>query len=225
MKDSNEERLIQKVRKLFALSANAGATGAEAETALRMANALLDKHKIDKAKLHETEVVFASFADYPIKTKWVRSVVSIVSSFYNCKVVFDYKWDMPKAVIIGTMTNRSTAMIVIDQLVIQIKHEIRGKKAVFVNGVVIGLNDKCYEILAARRRKEGHVEAVPGTGLTVIDIDKQQLMSAKDFMDANYSDLRYTKARSVKYSQDGRNYGKGLGVSPQGRVGAQKCLS
>ena len=64
--NQEEERMIQKIRKLFALASNKGASGNESENALRMANALLMKHSIDKHKLHDKDEVFASFLEYDI---------------------------------------------------------------------------------------------------------------------------------------------------------------
>lgn len=223
--NKEEERLLAKIRKLFALGADKSATGSEAETAMRMANALLDKHKIDKFKLHEQEVVFASFCDYP-NVGWIRKVCNIIGPFYNCKVLIDNNWDVPKTLVIGTSANRMTAVIVIDQLIRQIKHESKGKGARFINGAVFGLADKCKEIQMQRAAEHKDKEAVPGTGLTVIDIDKQALMNADDFMHTNFPNLVKTRGRKVSYSQEGRDYGKGLGVDPQGSIGGgQKRLS
>lgn len=220
--NKEEERLLGKIRKLFALSSNASATGSEAETALRMANALLDKHKIDKCKLNQTEEVFASFCTYP-NVRWIRQLCNIIGPFYNCQVLLDQSWEVPKTLIMGTSTNRLTAVIVIDQLIAQIKHEIKGKKVSYVNGIVFGLQDKCAAILAERAKDSP--EAVPGTGLTVIDIDKQQLMCADDFMRSNFPNLVHSKGKKLKYDQAGRDFGRGMGVDAQGKMGGQKCLN
>jgi len=225
MSDSNdkEERLIAKIRKLFALANDKGASSNEAESALRMANALLSKHAIDKVRLAETDQVFASFLDYQL-TSWSKSVISTISRFYNCRCVFDYNWDEPKTLVIGTSSNRITAILVIDHLLDQIKKETRGEKIAFKNGAALGLYDKCQEIIEQRDRETGSDEVIPGTGLTVIDIEKQQKMAADDFINANFSNLRSGKGMR-KASAEGRAYGNGL--NPNARVGgqAQKRLS
>ena len=220
----NEERMIQKIRKLFALSANASATGSESETALRMANALLAKHAIDKHRLHETDAVFASFCNYPIKQQWVKSVCGHIGRFYNCRVIFDYTWDEPKTLVIGTSANRITAIIVIDQLLDQIKKDGRGQKIDFKNGAAYGLYEKCQEIIKGRNHDEGDIEVIPGTGLTIIDIETQQKRDADSFIDENFSNLKAGK-RSNAGNAAGRAYGNGL--NPNARMGgaSQKCLS
>ena len=53
----SNERLIDKIRKLFALANCEGATENEAATALRMANKLLDKHSISTIDLADEREV------------------------------------------------------------------------------------------------------------------------------------------------------------------------
>ena len=218
MKD--EERMIEKIRKLFALSANAGATGAEAETALRMANALLAKHAIDKHRLHETDQVFVSFMDYPISQEWVMKVCGHIARFYNCRGIFDYNWKPAKTLVIGTSANRITAIIVIDQLLDQIKKQ-KGNIA-FKNGAAFGLYEKCKEILDSREDK--HEEVIPGTGLTIVDIEDVQKSDVKSFIQSNFSGLVASKGIG-KMSAEGRDYGRGLNPNARVTGSAQKCLT
>lgn len=221
--NNDEERLIQKIRKLFALSANEGATGAESETALRMANALLAKHAIDKHRLHEEDAVFASFCDYPIKQEWVKQVVSHIARFYNCRPIFDYNWTPAKTLIIGTSSKRITAIIVIDQLLDQIKRE-KGNMA-FKNGAAFGLYETCKEIIADRNHETGSDEVIPGTGLTIIDIETTEKNNADAFIQSNFKNLTSGRRRSKAMSAEGRSFGQGL--NPNARMGGagQKCLS
>ena len=226
MENKDEERLIKKIRKLFALSANSGATGAESETALRMANALLSKHAIDKHRLHETDVVFASFMDYPIKSDWIKKTIGHIGRFYNCRIVFDYNWPEPKTLIIGTSANRITAIIVIDQLIDQIRKAMKGNGGVaFANGAAFGLYEKCQEIIKERNKDTGHDEVIPGTGLTVIDIETQQKNDANAFIAANLPNLSRSRRKNTRMTGEGRTFGQGL--NPNARVGGagQKCLN
>jgi len=222
--DNNEKRIIQKIRKLFALSANTGATGAEAETALRMANALLAKHAIDKHRLHEEDSVFASFCDYPISQDWVKQVVRHISRFYNCRPIFDYNWKPAKTLVIGTNAKRLTAIIVIDQLLEQIKRDGKGKGVAFRNGAAYGLYEACQKITSERNSETGNDEVIPGTGLTVIKIEEIEKSNCDDFIQSNFRGLTKSRNKS-KSSAEGRSYGNGL--NPNARMGgeAQKCLN
>ena len=217
-----EERMIEKIRKLFALAANKGSQGNESENALRMANALLAKHAIDKFKLHDNEEVFASFMDYNIKQVWVKKVCSHIGRLYNCRVIFDYNWDDPKTLIIGTSSNRITAIIVIDQLLDQIKKETKGKRIDFKNGAAFGLWEVCKRIID--NRQTDLEEAVPGTGLMIIDVDKQMKMNVDDFIRSNFKHLACSN-RGGRMSAEGRAYGNGLNPGARMNGSGQKCLN
>ncbi|MCK4817022.1 DUF2786 domain-containing protein [bacterium] len=219
MSDSEKEkqdRMISKIRKLFALAANDGAATQEAENALRMANALLAKHAIEKHELHETEAVFASFMDYPINHKWVKNVCSHIGRLYSCRIIFDYNWPKPKTLVIGTGSNRMTAIIVIDQLISQIKKESKGKDTAFRNGAAFGLYEVCQKIMDGRQQEQE--EAVPGTGIMILDIDKKNEIAVDGFIDENFSGLK-SDNRKTKISAEGRAYGGGL--NPGARVSGQ----
>jgi len=211
-----ENRIIDKIRKLFALANDKGATGAESENALRMANAMLSKHSLEMSQLtgHD-ETVFCTFAEYNLKTPGSMTIIGAISRFYNCRIIFDYNWPEPKSLIIGTGANRMTATIVIDQLIDQIKKECKGENAAFKQGAADGLAEVCRRITTERNKDT--TEILPGTGLMVIDQKKQQLAAASAFVDANFANLKNTKRK--KGSAEGRAYGQGL--NPGARVGGE----
>lgn len=211
-----ENRIIDKIRKLFALAANDGATGAESENAMRMANALLSKHSLEMSQLtgHD-EVVFCTFADYNLKTPGNMKAIGAICRLYNCRVIFDYNWPKPKTLIIGSGANRMTATIVIDQILDQIKKECKGENAAFKEGAAIGLNDVCRKII--EERKADKTEILPGTGLMVLDQMEQQAKAADLFVDDNFENLKSTRRKRA--SAEGRAYGQGL--NPGARVGGE----
>ena len=212
-----ENRIIEKIRKLFALAANDGATGAESENAMRMANAMLSKHSIEMSQLAGTnETVFCTFAEYDIKPQWRRTVIGTVCKLYNCRIVFDYNWPEPKTLIIGTGANRMTATIVIDQLLDQIQKECVGKGSQFRNGAAYGLYDVVNKILDERKLDKN--EILPGTGLVPLDQMEQQMNAANLFVEENFKGLVSSK-NNGKASQEGREYGQGL--NPGARVSGE----
>lgn len=210
-----ENKIIDKIRKLFALANCDGAVGAESENALRMANALLSKHSLEMHQLSENDSVFCTFASYNLKTPGVKTVISSVCRLYNCRIIFDYNWPEPKSLIIGTGANRLTATIVIDQLIDQIKNECKGMNAAFKQGAADGLSEVCSRIID--ERKQDTQEILPGTGLMVIDQMKQQAMAVDAFIDENFANLGTTKRK--RGSAEGRAYGRGL--NPGARVGGE----
>ena len=225
MENKDEERLIKKIRALFALANDMGTQGNESDNALRMANALLAKHAIERHRLAVKDEVFASFLDYNIKKLWTKIVISTIAKFYNCRAIFDYNWPEPKTLVIGTSSNRITAVLVIDHLLDQIKKETKGQRIDYRNGAAMGLADKCIMIIKERNRDTGHDEVIPGTGLTIIDVETSLAAKSDEFVKINFPKLAYGK-RMRASSSEGRAYGKGLNPNARIRSGAgQKLLA
>lgn len=212
MNEKNQNKIIAKIRKLFALANDKGSMGAESETAMRMANRMLEKHSLEMHQLADNDDVFCTFADYNLKEPGAKTIIGAVCRLYNCRVIFDYNWSPVKTLIIGTGANRVTAVIVIDQLLDQVKSECRGKGAAFKNGAAIGLNDVCCKII--NERKACKVEIIPGTGLMPLDQIQRQALEVNDFVEKNFSDLK--KSKAGKGSAAGYKYGQGL--NPGARV-------
>ncbi len=211
---NKEERIIKKIQKLFALAGDDGATGAESENAMRMANSLLAKHSLEMSQLTGTdETVFPTWCDYNLKTPGIKSMVGSIGRLYNCRVIFDMNWQPAKTLIIGSSANRLTAIIVINQIIDQVKRETKGERAAYKHGVAIGLNDVVNKIL--RERRADKTEILPGTGLMPIDQMTQQANAADDWVNENFSNLK--SSRGVRGSTDGRNHGNRLNPGP--RVG------
>lgn len=221
MSMTKENKIIEKVKKLFALAANEGSQGAEADNALRMANKLLEKHAIEKHQLHEKETTFANFKDYPISNKWVSGLCSTICKLYNCRVIYDYNWKPAKTIIIGTESNRMTAIIVIEQLMAQIKKDTKGENAAFKNGAVIGLQKVVNQII--KDRQEEQAEAIPGTGIMVVDLFRQDKQDANNFVKDNFSNL--TTSKGGRGSAAGAEYGSGLNPGARVTGSAQRRIA
>jgi len=214
-KQKAENRIIEKVRKLFALAADKGAVGAESENAMRMANGLLAKHSLEMSQLASPDTVFCTFADYNVKTPGNMSIIGSIARLYNCRIIFDANWTPTKSLIIGTGSNRMTATIVIDQILDQVRKETKGKNAMFKKGVAIGLAEVCQKIIDERRADK--TEILPGTGLVPLDQMKQQDIANAEFVESNFKGL--TRAKPIRGSEEGAAYGRSL--NPGARVGGE----
>lgn len=209
----NNERMIEKIKKLFALAANSSAEGNEAENALRMANKLLEKHSIDKLNLADKDEVSCTFVTAQ-KKKWVSLVFHSISKLYNCRMFIDHTWDKPKYAIIGTEANRITCVIVIEQLLDQIRKASKGQNVSFRNGAAISLRETAYRIFQERRAETE--EILPGTGLVPLDLMESLKAKNEEWLAKNVN-LVNMRQCSSKASQEGLDYGKGL--NPGARVG------
>jgi len=216
----NNQRIIEKIKKLFALAANEDSEGNEAENALRMANKLLEKHSIDKLNLADSDAVSCTFITEQDK-KWVRIVFTSITKLYNCRMFIDLNWDKPKFVIVGTESNRTTAQIVIEQLLDQIRSDSKGKKDDFRLGAANSLYWMCDEIV--NERKVATEEIAPGTGLIPLDVIKSNDIKNEDWISDNVGMLGTIKQGRSKVSQEGLDYGRCL--NPGARVSKAQAIS
>jgi len=209
----SEQKVIDKIKKLFALANCEGASKNEAETALRMANKLLDKHSVSMIDLADDDAVSLSFLE-GINRNWVKGLFNSISQLYDCKYFYDKNWDTPKHVVVGTNANRLTVSIICEQLIDQIQKETKGKSNNYKLSAVNSLFDTCMRII--KERESSTEEIMPGTGLIPIDLIKRNFINNQDFINEKIGGLSKGKASKFNYDSDGANYGKGL--NPGARV-------
>jgi len=220
MNESKNDRLIKKIKALFSLAANNGATGNEADNALRMAEGLLKKHSIELFDLNDKDEVTMSFLDFNGQ-KWVSIVHNSIAKLYSCRCIMDNSWDKPKIVLVGTLSNLTTAKIVIQHLLGQIMKDTKGKGIAYKNGAAMGLGDTCEQIISERNVYE---EAIPGTGLTVLDINKQNKNDIENWLNEFMPNLGKAKRTKFKTNNEGRVYGSGLNPGARVSGSGQKRL-
>lgn len=209
----SNERMMEKIRKLFALANCEGATDNEAATAMRMANKLLDKHSISMIDLASPEEVGLSFISNG-KQKWICTVFNAITKLYDCRYFTDHNWEVPKHIIVGTQSNRLTASIVIDHLIDQIKKETKGETMAFRLSAAQSLYWICDGIL--KERASSDLPVMPGTSLIPLDLIKKAEIENEDYIKANIGHLSKGRKTKSAYSAAGAAYGKGL--NPGARV-------
>ena len=202
------QKIIERIKKMFALANNAGSTEGEADNAMRMATKLLEKHNLSMVDLHTQEEVGLKF-NTGETTPWIRTVYSSVSRLYGCTYFYDPAQKIN--FIVGTGSDRITAAIVIQYLIEDIKKAGKGKGAAFRNGAAQALSATCFNISSERNLSN----ETTATGIVLADIYKTKTQLAQEFMDKNLN-LSSGRRSSTKSSSEGRNYGKGL--SPNARM-------
>jgi len=209
----NEQKVIDKIKKLFALANCESASKNEAETALRMANKLLDKHSVSMIDLADEDEVSFSFLE-GTNRKWVKGVFNIISKLYDCRYFYDRNYDKAKHVVVGTNANRLTVSIVAYQLIDQIAKETKGKSNNFKLSAVNSLFETCEQIIS--ERESSLEEILPGTGLIPIDLIKKNFIKNQDFIDSKIGRLSIDKGSKFIPDIDGVSYGRKL--NPGARV-------
>jgi hypothetical protein len=84
----NQDSIISKIRKCLALSKSSNEH--EAAVALRQAQALMDKHRIDEGTLLAAEAseAFAKSGAKKTPVSWENSLAGVIGSAFGCKVIF-----------------------------------------------------------------------------------------------------------------------------------------
>lgn len=208
------DRIIDRIKKMFALANNEGATEGEADNAMRMATKLLEKHNLSMVDLHteqEISIKFESGQTAP----WIRTVYSSVSRLYGC--TYFYSNQNKSNYIVGTESDRVTASIVIQYLIEDIKKASKGNGVDFKNGAAMELSKTCLKIMEEREISNETTE----TGIALVEVYKTKVDLAREYMDANLN-LTTGRRTNMRSSEAGRGYGRGL--SPNARMSNKKAI-
>jgi len=213
---TTSERIITKIKKLFALANNKGATVNEAQTAMKMANKLLEKHSITAMDLEVKDDISINF-NAGKSAPWERTVFNHVAMLYGCK----YFFDMNMQYIAGSNVDRITAQGIGECVINSIKNEGKGKGVQFKNGAAYEVGQTAIRMMDERRENN---ETAPGTGIALVDIYKQKIQNSSDFLDGIVN-LTSNKRKSSGMSQEGRDFGKKLGLNRNLSGNSQKRIS
>lgn len=210
-----DDKIINRIKKMFALANNEGAAKGEAENAMRMANKLMEKYELRNIDLHTNDTFTIEMVDAS-RNVWVRHLYHAVAPVYSCQM-FNYGKNF--YTLVGTESNLVTACIVIDGLVKNIKRASKGKDVRFANGAMLEVAKQCREIIANRRVE---TEKVPGTELSLVDIYDEKARLLQEFMDEKFN-LTKGKRSNMSASSEGRAYGKGL--NPHANLSNRRALN
>ena len=209
------EKIINKIKKMFALANNEGAAPGEAENAMRMANKLMEKHMLTSIDLHTSEEMSITFLDAH-RYVWVRHLYNAVCPVYSCSMFLHGK---DRYVLVGTESDMVTTGIVVDGLIKSIKRASKGQGIEFSNGAVLEIARQCRQIIADRADS---VEIAPGSGLVLADIFKTKMDLVTEFMNDKFN-LSSGRRSSMNSSNAGREYGTTL--NPHANLSNRRALN
>lgn len=213
------EKIIDKIKKLFALSAN-NPNIHEAEMAMKAAKKMLDKHSLSMFDLNEKEDVSVTIRG-EINMPWVRTLFLAISELYDCEYIISSRFGKKKRhVLIGTESNRVTAGIVLDYLVEAIRIESYGMGNAYRNGAALGVYHTVDEVI--KSRKADKAEVIPGTGLVLADISALAQADNQAYMDANMNVKKSKNQNKQAFSDKGYAFGKTLNVGV--RLSSKKAI-
>ena len=232
----NQEKIIERVKKMMALANCSGATEGERDNALRMAYNLLAKHNLDMAQVdahtierdEPRESQQAKFVVYP----WARSIASLVGSLFFCNYYFQRSYNGKQAThtFVGKASNSTTASYLADFVVRSVTREgarlygsiISPEGRSFAVGVVHKLKERIAEIKATHDKQEG-----TSTALALVNLDKSE-REANALWLKEQGVILATKVSHTKGVGDrdayaaGRDFGGRVSLSPQVGGGASR---
>ena len=206
-----QNKLIERIKKLLALSAN-NPNPHEAQVALKRAQKLLAENDMSMTSLAEVEDESVGESHGKNVQRWSRTIYSAITELYQCEYIINPN-PPARHIVIGTLANRTTAILIINYVLKAIRIESKGKPTSFRNGAALGVYQSCQKILEDEKKNKEVI--IPGTGLITADICLVRCSANNRFIKGKHGDVGTGKSKRSYFSQDGHNSGSGLSVNPQ----------
>lgn len=117
MADTAKDRLIDKIKKLLAVTSEAGATEAEAVAAALAAQRLMVAHDISERELWaEVPEVIEEISVGSVRMDWKKSLLSVVARSYRCSCYLNGGGKTFQGIFVGRSSDASAAKLVFDSL-------------------------------------------------------------------------------------------------------------
>jgi len=203
-----DDKILNKIKKLFALGSN-NSNEHEAESAMKMARKLLDKHNLSVYDLKEKDDVGMKIEDNP-NMPWVRIIYQSIAQLYDVKYIINKQEKPAQHWLIGTESNRVTASIVIDFVILEVKNRCVGLGASYRNAAAHGVSAQVQSIIVERMKSQE--EVIPGTGLLPVDATKKTLSDAQDWIDQFIGKTSKGKASRHAFDNNGFNIGSKINL-------------
>lgn len=233
----NQEKIIERVKKMMALANCTGAAEGERDNALRMAYNLLAKHNLSMSQVdahnsmpqESRESQKATFVVYP----WARQIAGLVGSLFFCNYYFMRGATGKQAdhVFIGKVSNVATAQYMSEFVVKSVCREaarlygsaIAPEARCFAIGVVRKLQERIAEIKASLNK-----ESATGTELALVNIDKAEKEANALWLSEQGVKLRTTASRQKGVTDSdayhaGKDFGAKVSLAPQ--IGATRSTT
>lgn len=229
----NEERVLEKVRKLLKLGNDERGNEQERETALRQAFALMTKHNLDIAEVGSTsaqekrEEQRATMSVYP----WARGIAHSIAELFFCRYFFA-RGRGKSAVhsFVGQFSNAVTAREMAEYVIANVFKELRARYGSDTNaearnfavGVETALRRRCTTMRAeAERAAEGEST---GRSLVLASLYKTEDDANGVWIQANVGAIRTqadrTKGAGGAAYRAGKAHGESINLSNQ--LGAKR---
>jgi len=205
------EKLLSKIKKLFALSSN-NPNSNEAAVAMKMAQKLLEKHNLTVSDLHDKDKVSVTFRSEANAT-WIKTIYNQIAKLYDVEYIVDKTSKPYTHLLIGRECNRVTTCIVIDYVRDIIRKDSVGMGNEFRMGAAYGIAEQVRDILMERNASKE--EVIPGTGLIPVDLARTLAEENNNWTKENIGRISHPKQRASRVSEAGLALGRRINLGPQ----------
>lgn len=123
----NQKKLIERVKRLYAMAQQQDASPHEAAIALKRCNAMMREHGLTLADLEDSSVIeTAAQSHYARRPRWIKMLHSSVAAFHDCAaVVHDLEGDK----FVGLEADALSASLTFDYLVGTLNRSVEREQA------------------------------------------------------------------------------------------------
>ena len=206
------DKIYDKIKKLLSLAGD-GNFESESNTALDMANSLMQRYNITSKNMDEYfreqelgKLVNSQKEEPHLYKIWEKMLMSALAHLFNCEVVFNHDGSRKLTMrVLGREGNVRTAIAMNDWIVKKIKEDAKkkypGRNMSARNSYALGCVDNiCSRV--AKMVEDRNKEAVQnGWGLVPVD-------EVKQFMRQQFPHLSHSKSKAT--NSDSKAYGAGI---------------
>jgi hypothetical protein len=221
-----DNKVLERIKKMLALSNDSGATEAERETALRMAYNTLAKYNLSLSDLpSEQDAEVRERQDVVISAdRWARNLSMAVAKLFFCKYFYSQTGTSgkDKHCFVGRQSNVITAKYMSEYLIKSVKREAskRYKSPTspegrsFCVGTVRSIGARVEQML------QQDTESTPGTALALIGLHKREAEANEAWLADEGTSLTTSKGRADNSLRSGayhsgKEYGKTVSLNHQ----------
>lgn len=221
-----DNKVLDRIKKMLALSNDSGATEAERETALRMAYNTLAKYNLSLSDLPSEDTTEArERQDVVISAdRWARSLSMAVAKLFFCKYFYSQTGTSgkDKHCFVGRQSNVITAKYMSEYLIKSIKREASKRYTSpttpngrsFCVGTVRSIGGRVEQML------QQDTESTPGNAVALIGVHKREEEANAAWLADEGTSLQTSKGRADNSLRSGayhsgKEYGKSVSLNQQ----------
>lgn len=199
--NQDNEKVLDKIKKLLAVANDAAATEGERDNALRMAHKLLVKHNLDMQDLHKHGIKEERIRETveTFRMKWARGVAGSIAELFMCKLYWqNINATKGRYSFIGLESNATTAALMTEYVIQSIlkearklyTHNLSSGARQFGYGAEFKLSNRVAEMIKTTSKEVG-------TGLIVVELYDLEEKANEEFLKSQGTKIKILKDRET----------------------------